>query len=166
MPWSISSRTDCLMNSEASWRCGCLTASKGKPSIDRSPLRKVGDKLSHLPDSFLAIATTTNSPFAGIAHETKPYFGIQFHPEVTHTPRGTELLKNFTVNICEARQHWTMGEFVDKEIARIRQIVGAKGQVIGTSPQHVQELHYANFVQALYPEESTLRFVPYNELEN
>ncbi|KAF6226634.1 hypothetical protein HO173_012464 [Letharia columbiana] len=90
-----------------------------------------GDKLSHLPQSFLTIATTFNAPFAGIAHETKPYFGIQFHPEVTHTPRGTELLRNFAVNICEARQHWTMDEFVGKEIARIRDLVGKKGQVIG-----------------------------------
>ena len=94
---------------------------------------KVGDKLSHLPPSFLTIAKTSNAPFAGVAHETKPYFGIQFHPEVTHTPRGTELLRNFAVNICEARQHWTMDEFVTKEIARIRALVGKRGQVIGMS---------------------------------
>lgn len=55
----------------------------------------------------------------------------RFHPEVTHTPRGTELLRNFAVEICEARQHWTMDEFVGKEIARIRALVGEKGQVIG-----------------------------------
>ena len=55
----------------------------------------------------------------------------RFHPEVTHTPKGTELLRNFAVDICEARQHWTMDEFVGKEIARIRALVGEKGQVIG-----------------------------------
>ena len=100
------------------------------------------------------------------AHDIKPYIGIQWHPEVSHSPRGKELLGNFAVSICEARQHWTMGEFVEKETARIRQLVGAKGQVIGTSSRHMHELHYANFVQALYPGESTLRFVPYNELES
>ncbi|KAK5161535.1 GMP synthase (glutamine-hydrolyzing) [Oleoguttula sp. CCFEE 6159] len=90
-----------------------------------------GDKLSQLPPKFHTIATTTNAPFAGIAHESQEYYGIQFHPEVTHTPRGTQLLKNFAVDICKARQDWTMDKFVDKEIARIRALVGEKGQVIG-----------------------------------
>ncbi|TKA64419.1 GMP synthase [glutamine-hydrolyzing] [Cryomyces minteri] len=90
-----------------------------------------GDKLSQLPPKFQTIATTTNAPFAGIAHESQEYYGIQFHPEVTHTPRGTQLLKNFAVDICKARQDWTMDKFVDKEIARIRALVGEKGQVIG-----------------------------------
>ncbi|KAF2838732.1 GMP synthase-like protein [Patellaria atrata CBS 101060] len=90
-----------------------------------------GDKLSHLPDSFVTIATTNNAPFAGIAHTKKDYYGIQFHPEVTHTKGGTVLLKNFAVDICKAKQDWTMGKFVDQEIARIRALVGEKGQVIG-----------------------------------
>ena len=90
-----------------------------------------GDKLSHLPNSFVTIATTKNAPFAGIAHVEKEYYGIQFHPEVTHTPKGTALIKNFAVNICKAKQDWTMDVFVDKEIARIRALVGEKGQVIG-----------------------------------
>ena len=90
-----------------------------------------GDKLSHLPPSFHTIATTSNAPFAGIAHNTRPMYGIQFHPEVTHTPRGTRLLRNFAVGICHARQDWTMGKFVDQELVRIRAIVGEKGQVIG-----------------------------------
>lgn len=90
-----------------------------------------GDKLSHLPEKFVTIATTENAPFAGIAHEEKAYFGIQFHPEVTHTKRGTELLKNFAVDICKVQQNWTMAAFVDQEIARIRALVGEKGQVIG-----------------------------------
>ena len=55
----------------------------------------------------------------------------RFHPEVSHTPKGTKLLRNFAVEICTARQHWTMHEFRGKEIARIRSLVGEKGQVIG-----------------------------------
>ncbi|EYE91758.1 GMP synthase (glutamine-hydrolyzing) [Aspergillus ruber CBS 135680] len=90
-----------------------------------------GDKLAKLPDNFEVIATTDNAPFAGIASTTKPYFGIQFHPEVTHTPRGTEILKNFAVDICAAKQEWSMEKFVDKEIERIKTLVGEKGQVIG-----------------------------------
>ncbi len=90
-----------------------------------------GDKLSHLPGAFLTIASTSNAPYAGIAHESKQYFGIQFHPEVTHTPQGTQVLENFAVTVCQAKQDWTMDHFVDKEIARIRALVGEKGQVIG-----------------------------------
>ncbi|KAI9810015.1 MAG: GMP synthase (glutamine-hydrolyzing) [Phylliscum demangeonii] len=90
-----------------------------------------GDKLSHLPPAFHTIASTTNAPFAGIAHNTRPIYGIQFHPEVTHTPKGLKLLENFAVGICQAKRNWTMGAFVDKEIARIRATVGERGQVIG-----------------------------------
>ncbi|KZZ95087.1 GMP synthase subunit B [Ascosphaera apis ARSEF 7405] len=90
-----------------------------------------GDKLSELPTDFEIIASTVNAPFAGIASKNKPYFGIQFHPEVTHTKRGTQLLENFAAKICGARQNWSMETFVDKEIERIRAIVGEKGQVIG-----------------------------------
>ncbi|KAL9629866.1 MAG: hypothetical protein Q9164_006684 [Protoblastenia rupestris] len=91
----------------------------------------LGDKLSHVPQSFSVIAATPNAPLAAIVHDTKPIYGIQFHPEVTHTPKGTDLLRNFAVEICEARQHWTMEEFVEKEIAKIRALVGENGQVIG-----------------------------------
>lgn len=90
-----------------------------------------GDKLSNLPEGFVTIATTSNAPFAGIAHIREDLYGIQFHPEVTHTPKGTQLIKNFAVNICKVKQDWTMEAFVDKEIARIQALVGEKGQVIG-----------------------------------
>ncbi|KAL8784822.1 MAG: hypothetical protein Q9213_003726 [Squamulea squamosa] len=90
-----------------------------------------GDKLSHLPESFMTIAKTSNAPFAGIAHGSNPYYGIQFHPEVSHTSHGTKILENFAVRICKARQHWTMDEFVGTEITRIQALVGDKGHVIG-----------------------------------
>ncbi|KAL1975070.1 hypothetical protein VTN31DRAFT_3462 [Thermomyces dupontii] len=90
-----------------------------------------GDKLGKLPEGFHVIASTANSEYAAIAHETKPIYGIQFHPEVTHTPNGTKLLKNFAVDICKAQQNWTMANFVEQEIARIRKLVGPKGQVLG-----------------------------------
>ncbi|KAK0612875.1 hypothetical protein B0T17DRAFT_541991 [Bombardia bombarda] len=90
-----------------------------------------GDKLSKLPDGFHTIATTGNSPYAGIAHESKHIYGIQFHPEVTHSENGTTILRNFAVGICGAKTNWDMGKFVDQEILRIRKLVGEKGQVLG-----------------------------------
>ncbi|KND86864.1 GMP synthase [glutamine-hydrolyzing] [Tolypocladium ophioglossoides CBS 100239] len=90
-----------------------------------------GDKLGQLPSGFCTIATTQNSPYAGIAHETKPIFGLQFHPEVTHTIRGKDILKNFAVGICGANPNWNMSNFIEQEITRIRKLVGERGQVIG-----------------------------------
>ncbi|KAF2425510.1 GMP synthase subunit B [Tothia fuscella] len=90
-----------------------------------------GDKLSTLPSKFVTIATTSNAPFAGIAASYGPFYGIQFHPEVTHTRRGNAIISNFALKICSAKQEWTMDKFVDQEIERIRALVGDKGQVIG-----------------------------------
>lgn len=89
------------------------------------------DKLVKLPKDFVTLASSKNSEYAGIAHKTKPIYGIQFHPEVEHTPRGGEILKNFAVDICQARQHWVMDDFIAHAISRIRQQVGDKAQVIG-----------------------------------
>ncbi|CAG8638391.1 23408_t:CDS:10 [Dentiscutata erythropus] len=90
-----------------------------------------GDQLDRAPDGFKVIGYTQTSPFAAIIHEEKYLFGIQFHPEVTHTPRGKDILKNFVTSICECQANWTMESFIDKEIERIRQIVGPNGQVVG-----------------------------------
>jgi GMP synthase (glutamine-hydrolysing) len=106
-----------------------------------------GDKLSKPPDGFLAIASTANAPFAGIASMSKPFYGIQFHPEVTHTPKGGHIISNFAVRICKAHQDWTMDKFVDKEIDRIRAIVGDKGQVIGAVSGGVDSTVAAKLMQ-------------------
>lgn len=90
-----------------------------------------GDQLQALPTGFHAIGKTASAPFAAIAHDTKAQFGIQFHPEVTHTPQGTQILKNFVVGVCQASTNWTMSSFIDKEIERIRNVVGPTAQVIG-----------------------------------
>ncbi|KAG5932569.1 GMP synthase (glutamine-hydrolyzing) [Claviceps sorghi] len=89
------------------------------------------DKLVRLPNEFVVVAKTANSEFAGIAHETKPIFGVQFHPELEHTPRGSELLRNFSVDICGAQPNWVMSDFIEQEITRIRKLVGDTAQVIG-----------------------------------
>ncbi|KHN99199.1 GMP synthase [Metarhizium album ARSEF 1941] len=89
------------------------------------------DKLTRLPSEFVVIASSKNSEYAGIAHQTKPIYGVQFHPELEHTPRGIEILRNFAVNICGAQASWVMKNFRDKEIVRIRNLVGSSAQVIG-----------------------------------
>ncbi|KAK3325818.1 GMP synthase [Apodospora peruviana] len=89
------------------------------------------DKLVKLPEAFVVVASTKNSEYAGIAHQTKPIYGVQFHPELEHTPRGSEILRNFAVDICGAKPSWVMKDFIQKEIVRIRHLVGDHDQVIG-----------------------------------
>lgn len=89
-----------------------------------------GDQLSKMPEGFEIIAKTATSPYTAVAHKEKPFFGVQFHPEVTHSPKGQELFDAF-VKICGCKRNWTMSTFIEKEIARIRDIVGPKGRVIG-----------------------------------
>lgn len=67
-----------------------------------------GDQLSQLPADFHVIGQTGTAPFAAIAHNTKPFYGIQFHPEVTHSTRGKEVIGRFILNICKSATNWTM----------------------------------------------------------
>ncbi len=83
-----------------------------------------GDKLDALPPGFRALAHTENAPFAAIRHTTRPIFGVQFHPEVAHTPRGKEILANFLFRVCGCRGDWEMGAFVRDAVERIRAQVG------------------------------------------
>ena len=75
-------------------------------------------------------ASSSNSPIAAIEHRQRPLFGVQFHPEVAHTPRGGEILNNFLFEVCRCTPDWTPGHFVDIEIARIRELVGPSQRVI------------------------------------
>lgn len=90
-----------------------------------------GDKLHSLPSGFEVVATSDNSPFAAITNAKEQIYGIQFHPEVTHTAKGKTLLRNFAVDICKADTNWTMENFIETEIARIRKLVGPTAEVIG-----------------------------------
>jgi len=90
-----------------------------------------GDRLDSLPDHFQILATTSSAPYAAIAHKSKPIFGVQFHPEVTHSPNGKQIIQHFVINVCQCKPDWTMATFIDKEIARIRSVVGPDDQVIG-----------------------------------
>lgn len=90
-----------------------------------------GDRLDSLPNHFQILATTPSAPYAAIAHKSKPIFGVQFHPEVTHSPSGKHIIGKFLTEICQCKADWTMETFIDKEIARIRSVVGPDDQVIG-----------------------------------
>lgn len=90
-----------------------------------------GDQVASLPPHFLTVAHTPTSPWTAIAHESKPFYGVQFHPEVTHSKQGKAVIGSFVNNICGVRPGWSMESFIPKEIARIREICGDKGQVIG-----------------------------------
>ncbi|KAG7287355.1 GMP synthase (glutamine-hydrolyzing) [Staphylotrichum longicolle] len=100
-----------------------------------------GDKLAKLPEGFHTVATSDNSEYAAIGHESKPIYGLQFHPEVTHTQNGTELLKNFAVGICGCKQDWTMQKFLEEAIAQIRHTVGETGQVLAAVSDGVMRLN-------------------------
>ncbi|KAL7783076.1 GMP synthase [Trichoderma ceciliae] len=105
------------------------------------------DKLVKLPAGFEVIASTQNSEFAGIAHQTKPIYGVQFHPELEHTPRGIEILRNFATEICGAQPNWEMKDFIKNEIASIRHLVGDCEQVIGAVSGGVDSTVAAKLMQ-------------------
>ena len=88
-----------------------------------------GDRVEALPPGFVAIAKTPSAPFAAAAHESKPIYGVQFHPEVVHTPRGKELLRAFLFTDCKVKGDWTMKSFIEESIQEIRNKVG-NGRVI------------------------------------
>ena len=92
-----------------------------------------GDKITAIPPGFEVVATSEGSPFAMIADEARHFYGIQFHPEVMHTPRGAVMLKNFVQGIAGIAPDWNMHAFRETEIAKIRAQVGDKRVICGLS---------------------------------
>ncbi len=92
-----------------------------------------GDKLRALPEGFRAVARSENSPYAVIEHPAKRLFGMQFHPEVAHTPRGREIIQNFVYKVCGCTTDWTMGSFIEQTCAEIRRTVGPDKVILGLS---------------------------------
>lgn len=92
-----------------------------------------GDRVAALPEGFEVIATSGHAPYAAIADETRKFYGVQFHPEVVHTPRGAALLRNFTHTIAGLTGDWSMANFKDEAIAKIREQVGDKRVLCGLS---------------------------------
>ena len=92
-----------------------------------------GDKVSSLPDGFDLIAESDNCPIAAIQNTKLKIYGVQFHPEVVHTPEGKEILMNFAQNICECDNDWKMSKFIDSSILSIREIVKDEHVMLGLS---------------------------------
>ena len=92
-----------------------------------------GDRVLSLPDDMVVIASSGGSPFAAVRSEVKPFWGVQFHPEVMHTENGTRMLENFVHRICGCSRSWTMASFADNAIDAIREQVGQARAICGLS---------------------------------
>jgi GMP synthase (glutamine-hydrolysing) len=92
-----------------------------------------GDHIDVPPPGYTVTASSSNSPVAAFEHQSKPLFGLQFHPEVAHTPRGGELIQNFLFSVCHCTPDWTPGHFIESEISRIRETAGGKRVICGLS---------------------------------
>ncbi|WP_341679415.1 glutamine-hydrolyzing GMP synthase [Niveibacterium sp. SC-1] len=92
-----------------------------------------GDKVAELPPGFKLMASTPSCPIAGMADEARRFYAVQFHPEVTHTLQGAELLQRFVREICGARADWVMGDYIEEAVAKIREQVGSEEVILGLS---------------------------------
>ena len=92
-----------------------------------------GDKLTRIPTGFKTVAVTDNSAFAALEHRSRKLFGLQFHPEVAHTPRGREILANFVHNVCGCGKNWTMHHYIDQAVQTIRTQVADERVILGLS---------------------------------
>ncbi len=92
-----------------------------------------GDCVQQVSDAFQALAQTEGCPIAAVRHQELPIYGLQFHPEVTHTPQGSSILGNFVKNVCSCQGTWKLGDFAEQTIAEIRNRVGQQRVICGLS---------------------------------
>ncbi len=92
-----------------------------------------GDQVIELPDDFQSLAYTENCPYAAVRHKEKDFYGVQFHPEVTHTPSGNQILHNFLFKICHCTGDWSMSSYIDRAIKEIQEQVGKERVICGLS---------------------------------
>jgi GMP synthase (glutamine-hydrolysing) len=92
-----------------------------------------GDKVVDMPPGFKVMASTESCPIAGMADEARGYYGVQFHPEVTHTAQGEAILRRFALEICGCRPDWVMGDYVGEAVEKIRAQVGHEEVILGLS---------------------------------
>ena len=117
---------------------GTLTVAKAGRLFAKLPKKlrvwnSHGDRLIKMPPGFTAIGTTDNSEYAVIEDAKRGFYGIQFHPEVFHSERGTDVIRNFLVGICKATQDWTTDDFIKKSVSEIRATVGKSRVLLGLS---------------------------------
>lgn len=110
-----------------------LTKGLWSPGAREQVWMSHGDRVARLPEGFRVVATSPGAPFAMVADDGRHFYGIQFHPEVVHTPHGAQLLRNFTHEVCGCQGDWTMAAFRAEAIARIREQVGGGRVICGLS---------------------------------
>jgi GMP synthase (glutamine-hydrolysing) len=91
------------------------------------------DSIQRMPHGFMIIGSTENTKVAAVAHRSKPLIGVQFHPEVAHTPQGKKILRNFLFGVCGCKRSWSMKSFANDAIEDIRKVVGRKKVILGLS---------------------------------
>lgn len=92
-----------------------------------------GDKVTQMPEGFALMASTESCPIAAMADETRHFYGLQWHPEVTHTVKGRAMLERFVLQICGAKPDWEMGHYIDEAVENIREQVGSEHVILGLS---------------------------------
>jgi GMP synthase (glutamine-hydrolysing) len=92
-----------------------------------------GDQVRDVHGDLRVLASTDTCPVAAVAHRTKPFYGVQFHPEVTHTPHGVDILRNFLYGACGCSGNWRMADFLERETARVRGEIGSDRVICGLS---------------------------------
>ncbi|MGF6696888.1 GMP synthase (glutamine-hydrolyzing) A subunit [Paraburkholderia sp. MM5496-R1] len=92
-----------------------------------------GDKVLEMPPGFALMASTESCPIAAMADEQRRFYGLQWHPEVTHTVQGRAMLERFVLQICGAKADWEMGHYIDEAVAKIREQVGNEHVILGLS---------------------------------
>ena len=92
-----------------------------------------GDKVTEMPPGFKLMASTDSCPIAGMADESRGFYAVQFHPEVTHTKQGSAILERFVLGICGTRQDWVMGDYISEAVDKIRAQVGDEEVILGLS---------------------------------
>jgi GMP synthase (glutamine-hydrolysing) len=92
-----------------------------------------GDHVTEIDKDFITLATTPTVPHAAVRHRTLPFHGLLFHPEVTHTPHGSDILRNWVYEVCKCRGTWKMADFLDQQVRRVRERVGSSRVICGLS---------------------------------
>ena len=113
-----------------------LSDLKNEKAVEKDSLKvwmSHGDRVINLPKNFDSICSSGNAPIAGMADEDRSFYGIQFHPEVTHTDQGSQILNRFTKSICKCEAHWTSKNIIEESIKEIRDRVGNHNVVLGLS---------------------------------
>ena len=115
-----------------------------------------GDQVAEVSSEFLPLAATDTCPFAAVKHRTLPIYGLQFHPEVTHTPLGSNLLANFLMRVCDCSGSWKLGDFARETIDRVRKQVGDRRVLCGLSGGVDSAVVAALLAQAIGPQLSCI----------